>query len=160
MSADLPLLPQPQQVWNAIDIFLRCAYQNLSPPGPVQNRLDLLRGGGENDGFFQSSVFERDSQEPPKRLSLRLGNRFYPHMKLIIEQRPDGRGYFFRADTHDRHACPPASSREHLAFCELMEKNQTVAQTIEAAWGEGGVPTFKTFLKEDLARRQRSAPQP
>src|SRR5213595_980428 len=123
MSADLSLLPQAQQVWNAIDIFLRCAYENSALPTPVQNRLDLLRAAGENGQFLQSPVFERDSQPIPKKFSLRLGNRFYPHMKLIIEQRPDSRGYLFRADTHDRHACPAPASREHGVFCELMERN-------------------------------------
>ena len=156
MSADLP---NASQVWTAIDVYLRCAYESSSPPKPVQNRLDSLRAAGENAHFFQSLVLERDSQEAPKKFGLRLGNRFYPHMKLIIEQRPDSRGYLFRADTHDRHACPPKDSREHGAFCELMEENQKVAQAIEAAWGEGGLPTFKTFLKEDLARRQQTGPR-
>ena len=160
MSADLSLLPEPQQVWTAIDLYLHCAYEKLALPKPVQNRLDSLRAAGENGQFFQSLVLERDSQETPKKFSLRFGNRFYPHMKLIIEQRPDARGYLFRADSHDRHACPPANSREHGAFCELMQQNQNLAQQIEAAWGEGGLPTFKTFLKEDLARRQQTGPRP
>jgi hypothetical protein len=87
---------------------------------------------------------------------LRLGNCFYPHMKLSIDQRPDREGYFFRADTHDRHICPPPASKEHAAFCELMDKNQQLSQEIETAWAEKGVPTFKTYLKEDLARRAQS----
>ena len=157
MSADLP---HPQQVWTAIDVYLQYAYEKSVPPKPVQNRLDLLRAAGENGQFLQSPVFERDSQPIPKKFSLRLGNRFYPHMKLIIEQRPDSRGYLFRADTHDRHACPPPTSREHAPFCELMKINQNLAQIIEAAWGEGGLPTFKTYLKEDLARRQQTGPRP
>ena len=34
------------------------------------------------------------------------------------------------------------------------------AQSIEAAWGEGGLPTFKTYLKQDLQRRRQSGRQP
>ena len=46
------------------------------------------------------------------------------------------------------------TSREFTAFRQLMELNQTVAQAIEAAWERDELPTFKTFLKEDLVRRQ------
>jgi hypothetical protein len=157
MSHDPPQLPGAQQVWTAIDLYLRCAYGPAPVPKTVSARLDALRAAGENGQFFQSGVFERVPKDEPTRYTLRLGNRFYPHMKLSIDQRPDRRGYLFRADTHDRHACPSPASKEHAVFCELMDTNQKLAQQIEAAWGEGGVPTFKTYLKEDLARRQQSA---
>jgi hypothetical protein len=78
-------------------------------------------------------------------------------MKLAIERRPDRHGYLFRADTHDSHCCPATTSREYGAFRELMELNQSVAQAIETAWERDDLPTFKTFLKEDLARRQIAA---
>jgi hypothetical protein len=154
MAADLP---NPQKVWEAIDAYLRCAYEGADPPKAVQARLETLRQAGENGDFYRSSVFERDSEPAPKKYSLRLGNRFYPHMKLSIDQRPDQGGFLFRADTHDRHICPAAASKEYAAFRELMEKNQKLAQSIEAAWGEGGLPTFKTYLKQDLQRRRQSS---
>jgi hypothetical protein len=150
-------LPHPKHVWHAIDAYLRCAYDDSPPPKPVQNRLETLRAAGENGDFYGSDVFERDSNPAPKKYSLRLGNRFYPHMKLSIDQRPDQGGFLFRADTHDRHICPSPASKDHGAFRELMEKNQQVAQSIEAAWQDGGLPTFKTYLKQDLARRQQIA---
>jgi len=150
------VLPNPQQVWEAIDVYLRCAYEGAEPPKAVQGRLETLRKAGENGDFYRSSVFERDPSPAPKKYSLRLGNRFYPHMKLSIDQRPDQGGFLFRADSHDRHICPAAASKEYAAFSELMEKNQKLAQSIEAAWGEGGLPTFKTYLKQDLQRRRQS----
>ena len=57
---------------------------------------------------------------------------------------------------HDQHACPAEGSREYQAFCELMEANQKVAQAIETEWAEKGLPTFKTYLREDLAKRKAS----
>jgi hypothetical protein len=149
-------LPHPQQVWIAIVAYLRCAYDGSPPPKAVQKRLETLRKAAENADFYGSEVFERDSSPAPKKYSLRLGNRFYPHMKLSIDRRPDQGGFFFRADTHDRHICPSAASKDHATFRELMEKNQQLAQTIEAAWEEGGLPTFKTYLKQDLQRRRQS----
>jgi len=154
MAADLP---HPQQVWKAIEAYLRCAYEELAPPAAVQNRLVTLRAAGENGDFYSSSVFERDSGTAPKKYSLRLGNRFFPHMKLSIDQRPDQGGFLFRADTHDRHICPSPGSKDYAMFRELVEKNQKLAQSIEAAWEEGGLPTFKTYLKQDLERRRHSA---
>lgn len=147
-------LPHPKQVWTAIDAYLRCAYGEAKTPAAVQKRLESLRAAGENGEFFASSAFERDTNL--RKFSLRLGNRFYPHMKLSIDERPDQEGFLFRADTHDRHICPAAASKEYDAFRELMEKNQQVAQSIEAAWNDGGLPTFKTYLKQDLERRRQN----
>jgi hypothetical protein len=147
-------LPHPKQVWSAIEAYMRCAYGAAKAPPAVQKKLESLRAAGENGAFFASGVFESDSSL--KKYSLRLGNRFYPHMKLSIDERPDREGFLFRADTHDRHICPAAASKEYGAFRELMEKNQQVAQKIEEQWQDGGLPTFKSYLKQDLQRRQQS----
>lgn len=153
------LLPQPALVFQAIDLYLAHAYgQSATPPGAVRVRLDQLRNTPP-DSLFTCPAFERDPKNPRHaRLCLRLGNRFYPHMKLSIDPRPDGRGYLFRADTHDRHICPPAGSKEADLFRRLMEQNQSLSQSIESAWSAAGLPTFKSYLKGDLARR--AAPQP
>ena len=141
-----------KEVWRAIEIYLSLAYSS-APPSAVKAKLETLRSVSPED-FYQSPVFERDSGSNQK-LSLRLGNRFYPHMKLTIERSPDKLGYLFRADTHDRHACPQPGSRDYAAFTQLMENNQNIAQSIEQAWAEQHLPTFKTYLREDLARRGR-----
>jgi hypothetical protein len=36
-----------------------------------------------------------------------------------------------------------------------MESNQKLAQAIEQAWADQNLHTFKTFLREDLARRAK-----
>jgi hypothetical protein len=38
-------------------------------------------------------------------------------------------------------------------FAQLLNQNLYIAQQIEAAWEKAGVPTFKAYLREDLARR-------
>jgi len=144
--------PAPSQTWRAIETYLSHAYQTL-PPLAVRNRLDQLRAAGEND-FYQVPAFERAGGEEITRYSLRLGNRFYPHMKLLIEKSPDGVGALFGADTHDRHVQLPPGSPEAAAFAELVARNIEVARAIEAAFEEQGLPTFKQYLRDDLARRQ------
>src|SRR2546428_761302 len=106
------------------------------------------------EAFYQSSVLERIPPEEPTRYALRLGNRFYPHMKLVIERAPDGRSYLLRADTHDKHVQVNPGSPDYAAFSELVKTNQSMASEIESAWERQDLPTFKQFLRADLARRQ------
>jgi hypothetical protein len=146
--------PEREQVMQAIDIYLRQAYGD-EPPVTVRSQLAVLRTWG--GPFFRAPVFVCDEQPVGKRYSMRLGNRHYPHMKLRIEPSPDGSRYLFRADSHDRHVCPPPASAEHDAFRALMERNQQVVDAVESAWAEAGVPTFKSYLREDLARRRGDA---
>ena len=147
--------PEPELVWRAIDAYLKVAFDG-EPPSAVRSRLETLRAL-DPQAFYDSAVFETQGDGTPTRKLLRLGNRFYPHMKLAIEKRPDRHGCLFRADTHDAHCCPATTSREYAAFRQLMEMNQTIAQTIESTWEKEGLPTFKTYLKEDLARRQTAS---
>ena len=149
--------PLPLQTWKAIEIYLGIAY-NAQPPAVVRDRLQALKDAGDA-GFYAASVFERAAPEGQTRYSLRLGNQFYPHMKLVIESAPHSDQVFFRPDAHDRHIQLPANSPEAAAFAELTRKNQELATRIEAAWEENGLPTFKQFLREDLARR-RAAQRP
>ena len=145
-------LPTPASFWNAVEIYLAAAYDGACP-APVRTRIDSLRAQPERD-LFQAPAFEATPKDQPVRLCLRLGNRWYPHMKLAIDQAPDGRTSLFRADTHDRHIQVGPESPEYSAFCQLMEKNQSLASQIEFDWEAGGLPTFKSFLRQDLARRQ------
>ncbi|HZK79854.1 MAG TPA: hypothetical protein VFC46_02280 [Humisphaera sp.] len=144
--------PTVSVTWKAIDLYLSLAYAG-EPPLAVRARLDAMRASNE-DEFYRIAAFERTPAESPAKYSLRLGNRFYPHMKLVIECAPDGTQVLFRADTHDRHVQPKPNSPEAAAFAELSKNNQDLAQQIESAWDEQGLPTFKRYLREDLARRR------
>jgi hypothetical protein len=148
--------PNPQEVWRAIDAYLELAYHSTPPSAAVESRVDALRRA-DDVAFYDSQSIERDSADAPQKLAVRLGNPFYPHMKLVIEPTPDRSGYMFRADTHDKHIRPAPNSREYSLFCELMENNQKLAESIEHAWEEKGLPTFKQYLRNDLARRAASA---
>ena len=37
---------------------------------------------------------------------------------------------------------------------QLRAKNKAIGDAIEQAWEQAGIPTFRTFLQQDLARRQ------
>ena len=143
-------LPPAEQVNQAIDIYLSHAYQ-AQPPLATRSMLNLLKTwGGE---FYSAPAFARTGEPACPRLTVRLGNSFYPHMKLALEPAPSGDTYLFKADSHDKHLCPAQNDPDYGAFMQLREKNQQIVDKIEHAWGEAGVPTFKTFLQADLARR-------
>ncbi len=146
--------PSPATFRKAVEIYLRHAHAH-GLPSAVRAKAETLRALPPED-LFESPIFERDPSDPRRRYAVRLGNEFYPHMKLAVERRPDGKGYLFRADTHDRHCCPPPGSREYNSFVGLMKRNEKIAAEIEAAWTEAGLETFKSYLREDLARRGKT----
>ena len=153
--------PEPAVVWRAVTTYLAIAYDGspsstgvpAGTPSAVKSRIESLRLAPSSD-FYASPVFERDAAASPAKFSLRLGNRHYPHMKLVIERSPDGHGHLLRADTHDAHCRPAPGSRDYQVFCQLMDRNREVAERIEGAWEEQGIPTFKSYLRDDLARRK------
>jgi hypothetical protein len=123
-----------------------------APPKAAQTRIDALVNSSD-EGFFEQKVFEVDPAQPSSRYAIRLGNRFYPHMKLIIEPTPTGSGHLFRADTHDQHIRPQPGTRDAELFSQLVVQNQSIGEAIESAWENAGLPTFKSYLRQDLARR-------
>lgn len=149
-----PTKPSPADVMRAVDTYLKLAYDPSPLPVTVRSQVAVLRTW--KGDFYRSPAIAADREDPVKRYSIRLGNRQYPHMKLAMELSPDASRYLFRADTHDGHVLPPHGTAEHDAFQRVMEENQHIAQAIESAWAAEGIPTFKTFLREDLARRGQS----
>jgi len=138
--------PAPSEVWRAVDAYLAQAYAG-APPGPVAERLAQLRGASEA-AFYESPAFERGED----RYALRLGNRFYPHMKLVVTAAPGGR-FVFQADTHDRHFLDLVDASSP-GLSELMERNAAIAHAVEAAWAALGLLTIRENLREQMARRR------
>ena len=146
-----PSKPDAALVQQAMEIYLAKAYPD-GPPMTVRSMVATLHGYAGD--FFKAPTFVKDDPKSPKKYTLRLGNKDYPHMKLVYELGPDGRTFLFRADSHDAHCCPPAGTSEHDAFRALMTSNQELVGAIEKAWADANLPTFKTFLKLDLAKRR------
>lgn len=152
--------PERDELLRAIDVYLSVAYATVAAvPKVVLGRVDPLRALPPDDGgaFLAQRPFEAEPPDAPARYFLRLGNASYPHMKLVVDRAPDGVGHLFRADTHDRHIRPAPGTPDADAFAMLMVTNQEYAEKIELAWDAAGLPTFKAFLREDLARRRAAA---
>lgn len=120
------------------------------PPAAVRERLETLRRQPA-ETFYDCPVLEHDERRG--RYAIRLGNQSYPHMKLAVEKSADGEHVFFKPDTHDKQCCPAPASREYNAFLGLMQENEKIAKQVELAWAQAGIPTFREYLRKDLARR-------
>ncbi len=145
--------PDAALVQRAIDVYVKTAYPD-GPPVAVRSMLATERSWAGH--LTDAPVFIKDDLKVATKYSMRLGNASYPHMKLVIERAPDEKqGFLFRADAHDAHCCPPAGTPEHDAFRQLMTRNQDVISAVEQAWAAAGVPTMKTYLQADLARRKQ-----
>jgi hypothetical protein len=130
-------------VWRAIEAYLAVAYDG-APPAPIAERLASLRATAEA-AFYDCAAFERGDD----RFSLRLGNRFYPHMKLVVVAAPSGQAVFC-ADTHDRHFLDLLGG-PHARLAELMARNERIARAIEDAWSACGLLTAREYLREQVA---------
>src|SRR3954471_17222325 len=128
----IPVIPpNPDDVLRAVDTYVRVAYGSEPHPLTLESQLAVLHSW--KGPFFRAPVIASDGQQPPKRYSIRLGNKHYPHMKLAIERSPDGQGNLFRPATHAAHCLPPAGHPEHAAYREMMEKNRELASKIEVS---------------------------
>lgn len=149
----IPVDPPPSSVlWTAVTIYLDHAYTDVIP-SQVARQVEDLRRATES-GMYACASFERDVPDAPSRYSLRLGNRHYPHMKLVVEHLPARGRWFFRVDTHDLHIHLDPSSPEFEDLQRLHARNAEIAAAIEAAWEAAGVETFRAFLHRDLDARR------
>ena len=148
MAGNAPII---SDVRSAIDIYLEHAYGAGDPPGAVKAAVRQLRQADDAE-MLALPVWERDRAQPCCRYCLRLGNRFYPHMKLVLERRPDGLGYVFRVDGHDQHVMARSTGNDCEAFQEVIRHDAEIAAAIEAAWEQHGLTTTRGFVDSHAAR--------
>lgn len=150
VMTDVEALPA-EAFWRAVAAYLRRAYGE-SVPARVTATLDGLRAL-EPGALLAAGGFERCDGAGATRYALRLGNAVYPHMKLVLERSPRG-PWLFRADTHDLHVQLAPDDPERAAWDALRAQNRSIGEAIEAAWEAEGIPTFREFLRRDLAARR------
>lgn len=83
--------------------------------------------------------------------ALRIGNAWYPHMKLLVRPYPGPPGFVLSVDTHDKLPLP-ADHPEAAQFRALQERNKELARSIESAWEEEGLPTQQGLLRQYIGK--------
>ncbi len=82
-----------------------------------------------------------------RKYTLRLGNRFYPYMKLVFQELLVRDKFFFAVDTHDDLAV-----ESHFAdfdgWLEIKRANAEIKEQLEREWQAAEIPTFATVVSQ------------
>lgn len=140
---------QASSVRLAVEIYLRHAY-----PEDARWRAPTVELSGGSNARDLLPRFEDESEERDDRrigrYVLRLGNSRYPHMKLVLEESILRDEYAFSVDTHDDLNVPPGAP-DHARWNAVRDHNRRVAEEVEKAWEEEGVPTVRD-IKDRLGK--------
>ncbi len=139
----------------AIDLYLQNAYPSGNVPVPAQGRAQPIRALSPSENVPEG-MLEKETGASMFGYALRLGQPLYPHMKLIVEPaRPaPSTMLLLRVDAHDRHLHAAAGSPDEAWLTSIRASNKELGERIEAAWSKNGLPTFKDFLRSQLAARK------
>ena len=143
----------------AIDLYLEKAYPSGAVPPAAQERAKPIQALQPSENVPEQFL-EKGAGVSVEGYALRLGQPLYPNMKLIVEPAPAGcyvqnsPTLLLRVDAHDRHlhAAPGSPDAEWLT--SIRASNKELSDRIEAAWSQHGLPTFKDYLRAQLAARK------
>lgn len=141
-------------VETAISLYLELAYNDAKQSGGI----GYLEMQGINPGDDVLTAFcdetREDGQERscPKlkssqilhRYSLRLGNRNYPFMKLVLQEHLLPGEYYFTIDTHDLMDIP-ADFPDYEDWMRLKRFNRELKREIEESYCAARVPTLTSL---------------
>ncbi|HTV47374.1 MAG TPA: hypothetical protein VMG59_02915 [Phycisphaerae bacterium] len=146
-------LPKAGEIKKAVQIYLRLAYPDGPAPDFVLARISPILAAPE-DLPASPAWFEIAPKEDCNVYRLRLGQKAYPHMKLALEEAPDASGHLYSADAHDSHLYAPAGSPDERGLMELRKANAQLVTTIEKAWAQENIPTFRGYLRRALEKKK------
>jgi hypothetical protein len=150
-------LPAAGQIRLAVELYLRRAYSG--EPLPQVRRL-VPPEAFDPAAWLMADPVERDPADAPleqvRSFVLRLGNDFYPHMKLRISRPPRSREFVFSVDSHDAFLHAPPGSQDYDALEDLKKRNAAMAELITAAWEAQSLPTERTYLRGKLQQAREA----
>ena len=135
----------------ALEIYYPLAYPGGNVPSNRQ-QFQTVAQLPDLDALWQVKgvqQLEPRASGEPGGYALRVGNAWYPHMKIMIQPYDADPGYAFAVNTHDRLFVPEGSP-EADAIRELQMQNQELARNIERQWEAHGLPTQTGLLRSYL----------
>jgi len=145
----------PDTVQKAIGCYLSIAYgsQARGRRGPD---LTTIEGKAAEAclSVFQKEQVEPIPGHPCVRYSLRLGNRNYPFMKLVLQEHLLAGEFYFAVDTHDQMDIKP-DYPDYEAWMAVRRFNRDLKRQIEDEFGRQGIDTAACLCR---AVREREAP--
>lgn len=129
-----------EKILQAIETYLKIAYPDTELPERIVKIVETVKN---SEKIFPESVFENRAEGI---YSLRLGNMFYPHMKLVVKI--EGHDVFFDVDTHDSPRRIPPTLPGYERFKRIIKFNAEVKEKIlNAFYGSGNEVNCKCFKK-------------
>jgi two-component system, OmpR family, phosphate regulon response regulator PhoB len=128
----------PELLQRAIAIYQELAYG----PGRGRRLIECPPESGCDAllALFQQEATETICGAPCHRYTLRLGNRNYPFMKLLLQEHLVPGEFFFGVDTHDQMEIKP-DYPDYEQWMAVRKFNRELKRQIECAFAAGGVDT-------------------
>jgi len=136
-------------VQRAIAIYQDLAYGTGCRP---RRPIELPAGCGVDSllAMFQEERTETIPGHVCRCYSLRLGNRNYPFMKLLLQEHLVAGEFCFAVDTHDQMEIKPCYP-DHEQWCAVQRFNRDLKRQIEQGFAQAGLPTSAS-LRELLVQ--------
>ncbi|MCP4375032.1 MAG: hypothetical protein GY794_02455 [bacterium] len=152
-------LPRSEVLRDAIDMYLARAYpdgvsEQISRKFTVPDDCDLGLWLLETAGEAEPPGSDIDSV---RTIALRLGNAFYPNMKLNMVRPPGSKEFLLMVDSHDVMLKAPEGSPDYQALEELKTANAAIVADVTSAWDAAAMPTERNYLRDKIRQaRERS----
>jgi CheY-like chemotaxis protein len=139
----------------ALDIYLEVAW-----PGREDEKRPPIPGDGSGADLLADFTDEskEDGGKVRHRWVRRLGNRQYPHMKLVVQEFILPGEFFLTVDTHDELELKP-DYPDYEAWQALKAKNREIKDEIEKRWGDADLHTLQ-ILKKLIQDEEDTGPTP
>ena len=111
--------------------------------------------GDVTRGFVEETRCENAGQPCLERYTMRLGNRSYPFMKLVIQEHMIPGEFYFAVDTHDQMEIRP-DFPDYEAWMKIRRFNFALKRRIEEALSENGLPTLRSIRDNAVLAPARS----
>lgn len=130
-------------VQRAVKVYQDLAYGTGGRP---RRGVELPTQGGSDAllSLFQREQVETIPGHPCVRYSLRLGNRNYPFMKLVLQEHLVAGEFFFAVDTHDQLEIRP-DYPDYQAWMSVRRFNRELKRQIETGFQAVGLDTCATL---------------
>ncbi len=127
-------------VTKAVGLYLDLAYGAASERGMPDLSLPADAAPEEVLQLFQEDVSEGAAGQSCLRYTMRLGNRNYPFMKLLLQEHIVAGEFFFGVDTHDDMEIKPAYP-DYEAWVAVRRFNSDLKRQIEISFAEAQLQT-------------------
>lgn len=133
----------PEMVEKAVEIYQDLAYGSVTP----KRRMQPVRDGGDGVlGMFHKEQVECVPGYACCRYSMRLGNRNYPFMKLLLQEHLLAGEFYFAVDTHDQMEID-ASFPDYEQWMAVRRFNCELKRRIEESFEYAGLDTAATVRR-------------